>query len=334
VTDKNQHLVDIPVIDAPDGPLQLAQLQSAKLKQLLKLTHETLPPPLLRWGDKYSAACLQNSRNPYLSEIDEIARILGQPGGYALNFIFEMACTTGCRSPDGKMAMQIYRTLDWPFRLGADVVVARHRPSAGIYFNITWPGYIGVLTALAPGRFAAAINEAPMSYAFEKYGLSPPVDWVVNRWRIRKRTSLPPGHLLRQVFEQCSSYEEAKNILATTPICIAAIFTLTGTKPDEGCIIERQEKDAYIHEGAACITNHWLNSKFKGHPRRGRNSRKRLAKMQCSLPSLKGDFDWLEPPVLDGLTRIAAELNAGKESLLLQGWDGDVPQTNILRLGD
>jgi len=329
----NKFLVDISIVDAPAGPLQLARLVPERMQQVLKRTNEILPSPLLRLGDKYALEYLQNSNNPYLTEIDTIARLLGKPGGYALNFSFEMGCTTGCRSPDGKTAMQIYRTLDWPFRLGADVVVAKHQTSAGFYYNITWPGYVGVLTALAPGRFAAAINQPPMTYTFDRFGLSLPVDWVVNRWRIRKMTALPPTHLLRQTFDQCLSYEEAKIMLATTPICIPVIFTLTGTKPGEGCIIERRESDAVIHQGPACITNHWLNPKFKGRPRRKRNSRRRLEAMQNALPSLKGDFDWLVPPILDGFTRMAAELNAGTGSLLLQGWHGDEPQTKVLRFG-
>ena len=154
----------------------------------------------MRWGDRYSEAWLENAANPYLPEIREIAKILGKPGGYALNFSFEMGCTTGCRAPDTNSAMQLYRTLDWPFRLGADVVVARHQPPAGSYYNITWPGYVGVLTAMAPGRFAAAINQPPMTYSFDRFSLGLPIDWVVNRLRIRKLTSIPPVHLLREGF--------------------------------------------------------------------------------------------------------------------------------------
>jgi hypothetical protein len=41
-------LADIPVIDAPDGPLHLARLQAAKLPHLLKIACEILPAPLLR----------------------------------------------------------------------------------------------------------------------------------------------------------------------------------------------------------------------------------------------------------------------------------------------
>jgi hypothetical protein len=332
-SEERHTLAEIPVIDAPDGPLQLARIQSVQLPRILRLTHEFVHPALLRWGDAYAARCLRTAGNPYIREIDEIARLLGQPGAHALNFSFEMGCTTACRSPDGKAAMQLYRALDWPFRLGGDVVVARHAPPPGPYYNITWPGYLGVLTAVAPARFAVAINQPPMTYTFDRFGLGLPIDWIVNRWRVRRTNALPAVHLLRQAFEQCSSYAQAKAMLTTTPICIPVIYTLTGTAPDEGCIIERREYDAVVHEGPVCVANHWLNERFKGHPRRVRNSGARLAAMRSALPTLgKQRFDWLTPPVLNRFTRMAAELSAGTGDLAVQGWHGEAPQTRVLEL--
>ena len=330
--DRDEYLTlpDIPVIDAPDGPLQLARIRSAELPHIVGLTREIIPAPLLRWGDAYAARCLRRAANPYLHEIVEVMRLLGEPGGYALNFSYELGCTTACHTPDGTAAMQLYRTLDWPFRLGRDVVVARHAPPAGAYWNITWPGYLGVLTALAPGRFAAAINQAPMAYSFARRSLGLPIDWLVNRWRVRKATALPPAHLLRQAFEQCPTYAAAKAMLTTTPICMPVIYTLTGVTPDAGCVIERRERDAVVHEAPACITNHWLTDTFRGRPR-GRNSRRRLSAMQRMLPC-NGNFAWLRPPVLNRLTRMAAELDAGTGHLVVRGWLGSLPQTRILEL--
>ena len=53
------------------------------------------------------------------------------------------------------------RTLDWPFPgLGRFVEIARMRGAAGEFFNVTWPGYVGVLSGLAPGRFGAGSTRA------------------------------------------------------------------------------------------------------------------------------------------------------------------------------
>jgi hypothetical protein len=324
-------LAHIPLIDAPDGPVQLARLQAAKLKYLLRVTHEIVPAPLLRWADRHSEQWLRRCASPYVAEISEIAALLGEHGSYALNLNFEWGCTTACRANHGE-APGIYRTLDWPFRLGADVVVARHRTNAGHYYNITWPGYVGVLTAIAPQRFAAAINQAPMIYTFAGFGLGLPVDWVVNRWRVRRETAVPPAHLLRTVFDTRGSYEEAKRVLASTPICIPVLFTLAGAQPGESCIIERRERDAFVHEGSGTVANHWINPHFKGRARPIR-SHDRRAKLAELLSSLEGDLDWLVAPVLNAHTRLAVELNAGQETLLVQGWHGHEPRTHVFKLG-
>lgn len=332
--DNDHALTEIPVIDAPDGPLHLARMQAEHLSHIVALIRQIIPAPLLRIGDAYAARCLRAARNPYLHEIDEVARLLRQPGAHALNFSFEMGCTTACRSPGNDVPVQLYRVLDWPFRLGRDVVVARHMPPAGPYDNITWPGYLGVLTAVAPGRFAAAVNQPPMTYSLSTISLGLPIDWLVNRWRVRKAAALPPAHLLRQAFEQCPTYEAAKSMLASTPVCIPVIYTLTGVTHDAGCVIERREREAIVHEAPACVTNHWLTDRFKGRPR-ARNSERRLAAMRTSLPSLgRETFDWLLPPVLNRLSRLAAELNAGTGALAVQGWHGDAPQTRVLERND
>jgi hypothetical protein len=326
--------VAIPVVDAPNGPLQVATARAAQLPAIVARVRELVPRAVLRAGDAYAARTFRNAGNPHMREIDAIARLLGQPGAYALNFCFELGCTTACRSPDGAGAMRLFRTLDWPFRLGRDVVLARHAPAAGPYVNIPWPGYVGVLTAMAPGRFAAAINQPPMEFSFESVSLGLAIDWMVNRWRMRGTQALPPAHLLRLAFETCGSYAEAKVLLTTTPICTPAIYTLTGVGPEEGCIIERRARHAVMHEGPACVTNHWLNRGFRGRPR-ARNSQKRLGAMQAALPGLGagGVFDWLTPPVLNPLTRMAAELCAETGRVVVQGWHGPVPQTEVLEVG-
>ena len=57
----------------------------------------------------------------------------------------------------------LLRTLDWPFNgLGRHIAVAHMRGAGGDFFSVTWPGYVGALTAMAPGRFAACVNQAPM----------------------------------------------------------------------------------------------------------------------------------------------------------------------------
>jgi hypothetical protein len=319
----------IPFVDAPSGPVQLAELRAASLPSLLAIAKETLPEAAIRWGDGLSRRWLARSASPYGQDVARVERLLQVPGAYVLNLNYEWACTTGCHPRDGQNAMTLYRTLDWPLRLGAEIVVARHVTPLGAYLNITWPGFVGLLTAVAKGRFAAAINQGPMSFSFDRFGLGLPLDWCVNRIRVWRQRAIPPTHLLRQVFETCGTFAEAKEYLRTTPVAAPVFFTLTGMHPGEGCIIERRENDAVLHEGANVTANHWLNDRFRGRPR-PIHSLERRAKLLELLPGAKQPFDWLQPPVLNHLTRLACEMNAAEGSLIVQGWDGPVPQTVVL----
>ena len=106
------------------------------------------------------------------------------------------------------------RTLDWPFPgLGRYVEIARMQGAAGEFFNVTWPGYVGVLTALAPGRFGASINQAPLRRRTHQRFLRP-FDLAVNGLStlVRQR-SIPPDQLLRFVFEEADDYAEARRML-------------------------------------------------------------------------------------------------------------------------
>jgi hypothetical protein len=114
--------------------------------------------PLL---DRGARRWLRRSHSPYVGEIEAIARSLGFPGVWLLNGSYQWCCTAYAGDRDGVPFLA--RTLDWPFAgLGRHVEVAQMQGPAGAYFNVTWPGYVGALTTMAPGRFAVALNQAPL----------------------------------------------------------------------------------------------------------------------------------------------------------------------------
>ena len=61
------------------------------------------------------------------------------------------------------------------------------RGAAGEFINVSWPGYAGTLTASAPGRFAAAINQAPLRRRTRKPWLRP-YDLAANALRMGSRS--------------------------------------------------------------------------------------------------------------------------------------------------
>jgi hypothetical protein len=86
--------------------------------------------------------------------------------------------------------VRLLRVLDWRQPgLGRALIVVRQRGAAGDFANLTWPGFVGVVTAMAPGRFAVALNQPPMM----SWGLTAPLDWLVGRIRVWRSRALPPG---------------------------------------------------------------------------------------------------------------------------------------------
>jgi hypothetical protein len=212
-------LASIPVIDVREGgPVRHAIERRAQAQALRDACLIVLPPPvrgMVPLMDSLTRRWLGRSSSPYVGDVEAIAERLGYPGIWFLNGSYAWGCTAAAR--DEQSFPWLVRTLDWPFAgLGRHVEIAWMRGPAGDFLNVTWPGYVGTLTAMAPGRFAAAINQAPLWRRTRRPWLRP-FDLALNSvqtWAIR---FCPPDHLLRQVFETCRDYDEAKHRLETVP---------------------------------------------------------------------------------------------------------------------
>jgi hypothetical protein len=218
--------------------------------------------------------------------------------------------------------------LDWRSPgLGRHVIAARVSSPRGRFVTLTWPGYTGVLTGMAPGRFSAALNQAPMRKAVGFYAL----DWAVSRRRVWSMPHPTPAHLLRSVFEEAADFAEARERLTRTPISTPAIFSLAGLRPTETIVIERTETDARVHVGPNVAANHWEAAGWRGRSR-GQQSGERAAMMHCIMPDLVLDFSWLAPPILNPTTRIVMVSDAAEGRLVAQGFEDMRPATEPLDL--
>jgi hypothetical protein len=303
--DPNAHLPEIPVIDVDEGgATRLIDLTAAGAERLSAVAKRTLTPPVVDFLDWRSRRWITRNDSPYVPEIEHIAERLPGACVHALNCSYEWACTTATVGP------LMMRCLDWRMDgMGKEVVVARHRSPAGSWLNVTYPGYVGVLTALAPGRFAAALNQAPL-----------------------------PAHLLRLVFETCSTFEEAVEVLRETPIAMPCLYAISGAN-GEACVIERQEEKAFVFEGNEVMANHWMNSQWRRGRSRGIDSEGRWHALRATTQrhDLGQGFGWLRPPVLNRLTRLAAVMNAATGALSVIGLEATgtiaMPVTKPLHLG-
>jgi len=307
------------------GPLAAAKAAEPQMRELLDGACRLVPPPLLTLADRVARRWLAQANNPYLAEIDAIAALARHSGAFALNTSYEWCCTCGV-GDDGEGGVRLLRVLDWrQAGLGRALIVVWQRGSAGDFANITWPGFVGVVTAIAPSRFAVALNQPPMM----SWGLTPPVDWLVGRIAVWRSRSLPPAHLLRRVCESCANYEEARRLLTEHPLCLPALFTLAGTRGGQGCVIERTPCDAVQHDMPAAIGNHWIAAAKRGRAR-GAQSPERVTKMDAALV---GAGSWMEPPIINRHTRLVATLNPARGRLIVQGWEREGPATARLAWG-
>ena len=193
--------------------------------------------------------------------------------------------------------------------------------------NLTWPGFVGCVQGLAPGRFAIAINQAPGPAT--RLGL--PGDWLVARRIAWRSDARPPVMLLRDVFGHCRTFAEARDRLRSTPVTLPVIFTIVGTRPGESAVIERMPTRARVHDTAPCVTNHWLNDEFPGRTH-SILSPERLETARTKLPERTGGLAWVQPPILNERTRLAMDASPADGSLIAEGYEGETQVTDRLSL--
>jgi len=285
--------------------------------------------PFPNWGrgllspvDYLAGSWLRRSASHYREELEHIAAYLGFPGAMTLNLSYLFACTSAA-DLDRQYRPRIRRSLDWPFHgLGKCVEVAWQAGPAGEFHNVTWPGSVGVLSAMAPGRFAAVINAAPMQRRVEGV-IGLPYDVVMNiRQALTSADDWPPDHLLRYVFENCANFEEALEVLVSEPLARSALFTITGVHPNEIAIVERTERQGRIIRGPVTVANDWQKPEHGWKARMGHENNVARREAIASVSVDADTFSWVKPPVLNKLTRLVVEMSAADGGeLIARGYE-------------
>ncbi|MCK5806215.1 MAG: hypothetical protein KAI66_25510, partial [Lentisphaeria bacterium] len=191
-------------------------------------------------------------------ELEAWAEALGYPlrEVIMLNCSYEMShvgggvlgCTAGVRWVPG-LGMVHLRNMDWPLKnIGAATRVFEFHHGERVFYAVGISGFVGVLSGMLPGGYSVTINWAP------------PVD--------RPRFDFGPAFLLRAVFEECDTYEEAVQVLRDTPLASPVFFTVCGVKKGQACVIERTRGDAVVRKFKAPVLaqgNHHVARKFRSH---------------------------------------------------------------------
>ncbi len=336
----------VPVLDVGEGgPLRHAEQRRLRARALRDDCLSSFPramAPFVPAMDRAARGWLCRSRSPYVSEIAQIAATLGFSGVWLLNGSYQWGCTSlAC---DEDCAPWLARTLDWPFSgLGRFADVVRAQAPAGEYLSVTWPGYAGVLTAMAPRRFAACINQAPM-WRRTRHPWLRLCDLAANALHTWTNVNhMPPDQLLRQVFESCGTYTAAKAALEVTPVARPVIYVLVGCALGERCVIERTESGFKTHQEETGAANDWTPNRANWEARIAAavfltcSSEEAAARCRARRDALMrwrgllshSGFDWVKPPVLNPYTRLAVTMSPAHAVLRVAGYevaDGGLPK--------
>lgn len=317
-----RHAGDMPLVGGTAGDVKdgAAQAQAHRMRQLIENQTRHLGMRLTPWLDTIVLRWLHRTSSPYASELRTMAGKAGIPGVALLNLWQEWGCTSGVRT--GSDAPTLHRVFDWQMDgLGECLVALARQGTAGPSLSLTWPYFVGDVTVQCPGRFAAAMNQAPFQRR-SLCGVAFPerLDWLCDLREVSASTGMPPSHLLRLVADQAADFGQAVQQLSDTPLCRGAIFIVAGAKEGEGAVIERLPSASAVRRDTLSAANHWLNPNWPGKGRP--DSRPRERAMQGLLAANAYDPADLVRPILNDRTRYAASLNAASGDVTVQRIEG------------
>ncbi|GMS99921.1 hypothetical protein PENTCL1PPCAC_22096 [Pristionchus entomophagus] len=218
------------------------------LKGLILPTH----PDALDLIDTYFAEMNEMIDQPYQDEIAGIAKATGVPVGEIVmyNIFYEIfTVCTSVISVDEQGKVWHARNLDFGLFLGWDpethdwmitailrkmiVNINWMRGGKLIYKSNNFAGFIGIYNGMKPGEFAVTANERFQEK--DEGGHTGIIEWL--------NGTMPDGKwmtwLARETMENMNTYDEAKEHLMNTEMLSPVYYILSGTKPDEACIITR-----------------------------------------------------------------------------------------------
>ena len=143
------------------------------------------------------------------------------------------------------------------------------------FFSVGWPGFLGVLNGVAPGRFAVTLNAV---WSDEILGRGEPLAYVI-----------------RKALATLSTFDEAVAFFAQVPLSCDCLLLVTGAHQGELVVVERTSNRYAVRRpdaGLLLLTNHYcvIRSGFSapayvetGHEPSGRGSRERYCKSMEQL---------------------------------------------------
>lgn len=263
----------------------------------------------------------------YRPELRALAREAGSTPTRVLlaNLAYDLSAgATGCSTfaVDVGRGVLHARNLDWNFPrrlLEQNTVVTKVRGAPqGDYALVTWPGFFGGLTAVAPGRFSVTVNfvlheqdSAVGGFLARAAGGFWPVPWLV-----------------RKALDEAKDHEAAVKLLSTAPVLAPVLFTVAGTQAGQSVVVERTPTSAVPRAGACVwVTNHYASETLAASSVDvGADSEPRFESLRRKLDAPPGDgaqaFELLSHPSLlmgDTVQQVAMSAREGTLSVRIPG---------------
>jgi len=158
-------------------------------------------------------------------------------------------CTALAFNRKGRGGVAHVRNMDWPVEdCGKLSAVIHYTGGCGPFTSVGWPCFVGVISGIAKGRFSITLNQAPQ------------VGMVSTNW--------PAAFALRNVFQECETFDQVVKTLTSTRLSASALFMVVGTKRDQAVVIEhtgRKAERRWMKDGVLALANHFERPALKKH---------------------------------------------------------------------
>jgi tetratricopeptide (TPR) repeat protein len=126
-------------------------------------------------------------------------------------------------------------------------VLAFHTPGRIPFVSVAWPGMAGVVTGINAKRLYVSLNAARTD------------DPLV--------PGIPMAFLVREILEEASDIKEAVAVIKRHQVMVAEALLIADGKTPEAVVVELSPRTLAVRRapaGVLAVTNHLLDSKFKG----------------------------------------------------------------------
>ncbi|KAL9654092.1 hypothetical protein ABK040_011635 [Willaertia magna] len=182
----------------------------------------------------------------YKEELEAIANQANVPLGLfsLIQLSYELfACCTSIIKQDYNNVPIHVRSMDWEMPILREYTVQLNftRNGKTVFKASSWAGYVGILTGCRVGAFSVSINfRRTEDGTFGKNVLKS----ITSGW--------PISFLVREVLQDCTSYEEACAVLQNSKLIAPVYITVAGCHEGQGKIITRN-RETYSYENTLSL---------------------------------------------------------------------------------